>query len=290
MIDNLGTPVDQLELVNIFPAPEGSANVYYGRIRSGKTYGATCDVIDDLKMGRVVYATWPIKVEDFDDRQSFVFILRNILLFKKRFYKIPLAKNFHFIDAEKGEVDGEPTFDPKRPAEYIAYLNSLNHCSLYIDEAWRVVDSYQPVREMTQEARSLILVTGHKFKTVNLITQRPTSIATWARGNANRFFKFKKIASWPWVRFARFEFQDMQGDNVDESQEPVSIKRYWASKKIFNAYNSYFYGLMDKIHSLNVEAFDLTMKEKFIAMYLFFMALVSHKKELSTELSTDETF
>jgi len=257
----IGKPVPQDELKDHFQAPEGSANFYYGLIRSGKTYGATCDIHEELTQGRVVYATWPIKVEDFDDRESFFFLLFNLFFFKKRFYKIPCSQNFHFIDAEKGEVDGKPTFNPDRPSEYIEYLNSLNHCSLYIDEAWRVIDSYKGTN-FTVEGRNLILVTGHKFRTVNLIAQRPTSVHVTARGNMNRFYKFEKIASWPWVRFARKEYQEMTGETVDETKEPISIKTYWGRKKIFNSYNSYFYGDLLPLHGLVFSAFDLTTAEK----------------------------
>jgi len=266
---NIGTEVPKEDLLDAFPAPEGSANLYYGLIRSGKTYGATADIIEELKKGRVVYATWPIKVEDFDDRRSPFMVLMNLMLGRKRFYEVLCTENFHYIDAEKGEVDGIKCFNPERPSEYIEYLNKLSHCSLYIDEAWRVIDSYKGTN-FSVEGRNLILVTGHKFRTVNLIAQRPTSVHVTARGNMNRFYKFVKIASWPCVRFARYEFQEMEGETVNEAVEPISVKTYWASKKIFNAYNSYYYGELEQLHSLQLRAYDLTFKEKIIALLNLF--------------------
>jgi len=267
----IGTELPEELKVDIFKVPEGSANLYYGRIRSGKSYGATADIIDELKMGRVVYATWPIKVEDFDDRKNFWILLGNTVMFWKNiFYWIPCSDNLHYIDVENGKVDGKYEFNPKRPKEYIDYLNKLNHCSLYIDEAWRVIDSYMPVRDVSVEARNLILVTGHKFRTVNLIAQRPTSISAYARGNINRFYKFKKTLSWPWVRFARYEFQDMVGENVDETADPISVKKYWAKRSIFEAYNSYFYGDLNRIHALNFKAYKLNTWDKFKAWVTLF--------------------
>jgi len=264
----LGKPVPQEELKDAFPAKEGELNFYYGQIGSGKTYGATSDALDDARRGAVVYTTWPIKADSFDDRESLFMLLMNTLLWRKRFYKIPLSENIHFIDVEKGEVDGVYTFDPTKPAAYIDYLNSLKNCIIYIDEAWRVVDSYMPTRDFNLEIRSLILVTRHKFRTINLIAQRPTSVQVTARANVNRFYKFVKISSWPWVRFGRYEFQEMTGETVDEQKDPISVRTYWGKKSIFKAYNSFYYGGVDNSrHDLQLQAWDLTLKEKMVGFY-----------------------
>jgi hypothetical protein len=263
----IGQRIPDIEKVDIFQAPEGEANMYYGQIGSGKTYGATADIHELLAMGRQVYATWPIKVDDFDDRESFFMLFKGLFFFQKKFYRIPRAKNFHFIDAEKGEVDGKYTFNPARPSEYIDWLNTLNHCDLFIDEAWRVIDSYQGTK-FSLGGRDLILVTRHKFRTVNLIAQRPTSVHVVARGNINRFYKFKKLASWPWVRFARYEFQEMSGETVNEEAEPISIKTYWGSSKIFNSYNSYFYGDLSRLHDFHFDVYNLTSFDKIKAINL----------------------
>lgn len=276
--DILGTPVPEEELVGLFPAPEGELNLYYGQIGSGKTYGATADIWEQLRQGRLVYATWPIHFKDHDDRDDFWYILKNLLLFKKRFYQIPLAKNFHFIDAEKGELDGVPTWNPSRPSEYIAFLNSLNHCVLYIDEAWRVIDSYQGTN-FSLESRNLILVTRHKFRTINLIAQRPTSVQVTARANVNRFYKFVKIGTWPVPRFARYEFQEMSGETVNEEAEPISTKRYWGKKKVFQSYNSYFYGTLDPLHALNFKAFDLALRARLHALWSWIVRIYAEFRE-----------
>jgi len=257
-----------------FPAQEGEANLYYGLIRSGKTYGATADIHEEIAQGHVVYATWPIffKDEITDDTKSFWFLLRNLLFFKKRFYKIYNRENFHYIDAETGQVDGVQEFNPKKRGEYIEYLNKLNHCSLYIDEAWRVIDSYQKT-EFSEEGRNLILVTGHKFRTVNLISQRPMGIHITARGNMSRFYKFVKISNGFWLfppRFRRYEFQEMQGENVDETAEPISVKTYWGKKKIFESYNSWYYGELEPLHKAKYEAYDLSFWEKVMSIVNLF--------------------
>jgi len=272
----------KIDLSGVFEAEEGSINFYYGMIRQGKTYSATADIHDDLKRGDLVYATWPIKVSDFDDRESLFMSFINLILFRKNYYKIGCQKNFHFIDAEKGEVDGKWVFDPEKPREYVEYLNKLNHCKLYIDEAWRVIDSYKGVN-FDLNSRNLILVTGHKFRVVNIIAQRPTSVHVTARGNVNRFYKVEKIATWPWVRFQRSEFQIMSGETVDETKDPVSVKTYWAKKKIFQSYNSYFYGELDPLHDKIYETYVLKFNERLFVFWQNFVHLFSvlrKKKEV----------
>lgn len=230
----------------------------------------TADIIEGLKQGRLIYGTWPINLEEFDDRLSFWHVLKNLILGRNLFYKVNCPRNYHYINAETGEVDGKYTFNPEKTAyrdEYIEYLNKLNHCDLYIDEAWRVIDSYAKTN-FSMESRNLILVTRHKYRTVNLIAQRPTSIHVTARANMNRFYKFKKIATWPFVRFRRYEFQEMIGETVNEDADPISVKTYWASRKIFNSYNSYYYGELNPLHKKSFEVYYLDLKEKLYSMFL----------------------
>lgn len=262
-------PLEDLD--ELSPADEGSVNLYYGLIRSGKTYGATADIIEELEQGKVVYATWPVLVSSYDDRRDPFRLLASLLFpWRRRFYVIDLARNFHYINAETGEVDGVKAFDPADPHGYINYLNSLNHCSLYIDEAWRVIDSYKGVTVGT-DVRNLILVTGHKYRTVNLIAQRPTSIHVTARGNVNRFYRFEKAYFFGFPRFARTEFQSMTGETVDETSDPVSVKTYWGSSKIFNAYNSWYYGDLEPLHRPYFCAYDLsyTTRARYLAELMF---------------------
>lgn len=264
-------------LDDYFKAREGELNLYYGTIGSGKTYGATADIIDELNRGQLVYATWPINLEPFDDRKSLFMVVKNLIIWNKPFFKVNCPENFHYINAELGEVDGIQTFNPNRPSEYIEYLNKLNHCSLYLDEAWRVIDSYQKTN-FSLDSRNLILVTRHKFRTINLIAQRPTSIQVTARANVNRFYKFVKVASWPWVRFARYEYQEMTGETVDETKDPISEKRYWLSKDIANRYNSYYYGELNPLHEVDYTVFKLNIKEKIIALINIFKKTEKPKK------------
>lgn len=286
----IGVLRQDLDANDVYPAPEGECNLIYGMIGSGKTYIATADIIRKLYQGRLVYGTWPINVEEFDDRLSFFHILKNLLLGRNLFYKVNCPKNYHYINAETGEVDGVYTFNPNKTAyrdEFIEYLNKLNHCDLYIDEAWRVIDSYQKTN-FSIEGRNLILVTRHKYRTVTLIAQRPTSIHVTARGNMNRFYKCKKLASWPIVVFRLYEFQEMVGETVDEEADPISVKTYWGKKSIFNAYNSYYYGELDPLHKKEFEIWYLDWKQKILALIKIFTNF--KKKETEKKLETTLPF
>lgn len=242
------------DLVEVFKASEGSINLYYGKIGNGKTYNATADIIELLKQGKVVYCNWKINVKDFDDRESLLISIVNLILFRKRFYHIPCEKNLHFFNAE--------TFTDN--LEIIEWLSKLNDCHIFFDEGQDMFDSYEGTR-FSKLKRRLILHTRHFHRTLNIITQRPTAIQVSARGNVNRFYKCEKLISWPWPRFIRFEYQDMTGETVDETVDPISKKVYWAKRKIFEAYNTnYLADGIPKSQNVFFEAYDLNFKEKLI--------------------------
>lgn len=261
------------ELAQTFSAGEGSINLYYGLIGNGKTYNATADILDLLSQGFVIYANWRIIVEDYDEREDIPKIIGKILFFKKRFYRIPQAKNLHYFDA------GADPEDPKARCQcgkthafrtmpgLVEWLSSLNDCEIFFDEGQDMFDSYEGTN-FSKTKRRLILHTRHYHRTLNIITQRPTAIQVSARGNVNRFYKCVKIASWPWPRFARYEFQEMSKETVDEEKDPISTKTYWASSRVFRAYNtSYLAQGIPKSQEVHVEGFELTTIERIKALY-----------------------
>jgi len=270
----LGTLVDASLLDNAFIVPEGEGNLYIGKIRSGKTYGATADIWDELNAGKTVYATWPIQTEHVDDRENWLYILRGLLLpWKKRYFVIPTTENFHYINADTGEVDGIPTFTPTTQG-YLRYLNSLNHCSIYIDEAWRILNHVLISKPDMTDVFDLILVTGHKFRTVNVISQRLVGINPTFRDNVNRVYRFTKVATIFGVpRFMREEFQDFSGDFIAPDAVPESVKMYWGRKAIFDSYNSWYYGDLNPLHKLHFSAYDLRYHERMQALVFFFSSL-----------------
>jgi len=265
--------IPTIELIETFAAGEGSINLYYGLIGNGKTYNATADILDLLSQGFVIYANWRIIVSDYDERQDIGKLISKTLFFKKRFYKIPQEKNLHYFDA------GAEPDDPKAKCQcgkthafrsmpaLVEWLSSLNDCEIFFDEGQDMFDSYEGTN-FSKIKRRMILHTRHYHRTLNIITQRPTAIQVSARGNVNRFYKCVKIATWPWPRFARYEFQEMSKETVDEEQEPISTKTYWASSRVFKAYNtSYLAQGIPKSQAVHVEGFELTIVEKIKALW-----------------------
>ena len=44
------------DILDFFAPLEGDNCLYFGRVRNGKTYSATADILDLLKRGEIVYA------------------------------------------------------------------------------------------------------------------------------------------------------------------------------------------------------------------------------------------
>jgi len=260
--------IPQYEIPDAFPSEEGLVDVIYGLIRSGKTYLATAKIHEEIAQGHVVYATWPIKLTDTDDRHDLFFLLRGLFLpWKKRFFYIPAEKNFHYINVSEGTVNGVQTFLPNDNEAFIRYCNSLSHCSLYIDEAWRVLSHQLVGSKNIAQVFDLILVTGHKFRKVTLITQRTMNVNPTARAQVGRFFKCEKLGSMFGIpRFMLSEYQEMKGEDVidddDELHPPISRQTYWGKRKIFDSYNSWFYGDEKPLHVASYTAYDLTYRER----------------------------
>jgi len=268
-------PVD--DLLDIFEASEGSINMYYGMIGNGKTYAATADVLELLKQGKVVYVNWKIIVKDFDDRENFWMILKNIILWRKNFYKIPCAQNLHIFDPEKFNSTGE----------LVEWLSGLNDCHIFFDEGQDMFDSYEGTK-FSKAKRRLILHTRHYHRTLNIISQRPTAIQVSARGNVNRFYKCVKLATWPWPRFARYEFQEMTGETVNELAEPISKKTYWGSSAVFGAYNTdYLAEGIPKSQQVFFEAYKLGFWTRLKALYRIFFGKKARQEPVNVPLLSD---
>jgi hypothetical protein len=278
MNTELGYKILTQDLLDVFQASEGSINMYYGLIGNGKTYAATSDILDLLNQGKVVYCNWRVVVKDFDDREDFWLAFRNFLLFRRTYFKIPCAQNLHFFDPESFSSTGD----------LVEWLSGLNDCHIFFDEGQDMFDSYEGTK-FSKAKRRLILHTRHYHRTLNIISQRPTAIQVSARGNVNRFYKCVKIASWPWVRFARFEFQQMSGETVDETVEPVTKKTYWGSSRVFGAYNTdYLAEGIPKSQQVFFEAFDLSFYDRFIALYRILFGKKEPHEVLNVPLLKDK--
>lgn len=262
-ISGIGRPIDTTALIDHFSAPEGSINLYFGRIGNGKTYSATADILDLLHQGRVVYANWRINYEGFDERESFIHWFYKTLFFQRTFYKFAPQNLRYFSDADPSTW----VINRKRYNDIIQFLGDLTDCDIFIDEGQWLLNSYEGTK-FSDDKKRFILHTRHVNRSLNIVSQRTQAIHVTARGQIHRFFKCEKKMQWPFLIFKRTEFQDMVENDVDEDAEPISTKTYFANKNVLNAYNSkYLRGGIEKSQEVHFSAYKLNVFNK---IHLFF--------------------
>lgn len=268
---------DKLQIVDIFdilPPQEGEINIYYGRIGTGKTYAGTRNILKELKEGHVVYANWNIKFEGYDQRKNKFYLFLAMLGLKRTFLVVP-KENFHFWDFTGQKIDGINCFP------FIDQLSLLNDCSIHLDEGHIPFDSYEATR-MSEQKRSTIFATRHYDRKLTIYTQRANSVHINLRGNSNRFYKCEKLNDFTifkrrFIRFQVTEFQDLTSAsavNEDQIIDPatgletgiykhaVSTEIFWASKKIFNSYETkYLRGDLKHYQPNNSEIYHIGLKE-----------------------------
>jgi len=226
-----GTLLEQktAEIYEVFSPVEGFNSVYYGKVRNGKTYAATSDILDLLEQGEVVYANWEINFEGFDERKSILRVVLKLLFGKPYFYNFS-AENFHYLDMS---LQHKPVF--------MKQLNTLVGVHIFIDEGQWIFNSHLKTDDV--DARRLILEGGHYCRSLNVITQRPSNILKDIRSQVHIWHKCEKVLHiGKLLRFVRWSVEDMKDDlpiDPDDMEKKPPSKAYWASKRVFNAYNTH---------------------------------------------------
>lgn len=262
MNTNIGIKQQQIteEIYSLFQPVEGLNSVYYGKVRNGKTYAATADIIELLQRGEIVYANWQIDLEDFDERSSFKIALVRFFFGKKYFYKFK-KENFHYFHPDEIDID---------------LLGRLVGVHLFIDEGQWIFNSHIREKAEDKEAlakRRLILHGGHYCRSLNVITQRPVNLFKDIRSQINVWYKCeKRLHIGRFILFQRWEFQDMKDDVPDEELSSGRPKTYIASKKIFNAYNTHGMRGKDAIEQRSLfEVYETTRLERFKLVLSFIL-------------------
>lgn len=250
----IGKELKEINLLDLFKPNDGEITQRFGRIGSGKTYGATADVLDELQRGHIVYVNWRINWHGFDQRNSLLYIVGGLLFpWKNKLTHFP-AENLRYIAVDQHFIDN---------------FSKLTDCSVYLDEGHVVFDSYE-MAKMSMAKRVAVLHTRHFNRSIHIISQRPTAIHRMMRANVNRFYKYECLMKTPFLLFRRTEFQDMTEETVDETQ-PLSVKLYLGKKSIFKAYDSkYLRGDTPDSQKLSATVYKLNYFQK---IYLFFRAI-----------------
>jgi len=242
----VGKELKEIDLLSIFRPVEGEITLRYGRIGQGKTYGATMDVLDDLSRGKVVYINWHMNYNGIDQRKHWVFILGGLLFpWKKQYFVFP-KDNLKYIKVDENFID---TF------------SKLTDCAVYLDEGHVMFDSYE-MAKMNMNKRTAVLHTRHFDRSINIISQRPTAIHVTMRANVNRFYRYDKLFSFPFLLFRRTEFQDITNETVNE-ELPLCTKVYLGKKEIYNMYDSkYLRGDLQSSQTVQFSLFHANYLDK----------------------------
>jgi len=255
---NVGKKMLEIDLVGLFQANDGEITQRYGRIGQGKTYGATADVLDELKRGHVVYINWKMNYKGFDQREDWLFVIGSILFpWRSKLFYFP-PENLRYLPIDENFMD---------------VFQNLTDCSVYLDEGHVIFDSYE-MAKMSMQKRVAVLHTRHFNRSIHIISQRPTAIHVMMRANVNRFYKYEKLISSPFLLFRRTEYQDMSNESVDEDQ-PLSVKLYLGSKKIYSMYDSkYLRGDTPDSQKVFFDGFDVSFFSRiFLLLRLVFAPL-----------------
>lgn len=251
------------EIITLFTPVEGVNTVYYGKVRNGKTYSATSDILELLRRGEVVYANWDINFDGFDERDSFSVILVKFLFGRKYFFKF-LKENFHYMspdDLIQMKAGNEMS---------IEYLSHLVGVHLFIDEGQWIFNSHVRDKADDPEAiakRRLILHGGHYCRSLNVITQRPVNLFKDVRSQINIWYKCsKRLQFGNIILFMRETIEDMKDDIPDEEMVQKT-KHYWGSKKIYNSYNTHAMRSKDAIDDMaKIEVYSTTFVQRLVML------------------------
>lgn len=205
-------PITIRDIDDIFPIGEAFIDFYYGKIRQGKTYMATVIAWIYLQMGVVVYCSYDIEFNGYDERTIWWKRLLGYIGIKSDF--LVIAKE-NLIKFDYAHMSHE---------EFYRFFASKTDCVFIIDEAQWQFDSYLGTH-MEKEDRMPIFATAHYNRGLILVSQRPMQIHTSLRGNVHRYYKMEQYFKGFWFIpkvFKKTEFQQLRTDGVpDETLELV---------------------------------------------------------------------
>lgn len=236
------------QVMELFRPVEGQIALYYGRIRNGKTYAATADILELLARGETVFANWNIQVNDFDERSSFRALFAKFLGARDTFF-VYKSSNFHYFHPD--DID-------------ISMLGRLVNAHVFIDEGQWVFNSH--TKDHDPEKRKLIFHNGHYCRSLNIITQRPINVFKDMRSQVHVWYKCEKKLSFPFLMFQRSRIEDMKDDLPDEEQI-LETKVYFASKRVLNSYNTHSMRADDALMQIpQFEAYRLNSVQILLSM------------------------
>lgn len=255
--------IDIGQLIDVFEAQEGEIQQIMGKTGNGKTYESTRRALEYLKQGYTVYTTWQLILPDYyDERQDKIKLFFNTIFFRKRFYKIDVKKNWHFLDVDRPDL--------------IQYVAGLTDCIVFLDEGQDIFDSRERI---DKSSRKVLTRTRHMRKTLIIISQRAQAVEVTARANVTFFYKCVKTWVWFWpfktyFKVYRTEEMDQQNfpiwEDLSTGWQAELWRSHFASDEVYRSYNSWYLRAgIPKSQEVNFEAYDLTTWEKIKMFFTF---------------------
>lgn len=218
--------IKEVDTYEQFPPDEGSIQLVYGRIGSGKTYTLTRLILEDLARGQVVYCNWKVNFEGFDERNSILELVLGVLGLKSWYVNVD-KRNFHYVDIR--EFQGK---------DFTEWLSTLTDCVVYLDEAQTVLNSYE-MTSISRGKQSAISFTRHFNRRIVVASQRWQNVHVQARANVNFFTKCERIFKLGrLVLFKMSTFEDLDSLSAVDETNASEVRYMWGSKKVFEAYNT----------------------------------------------------
>jgi len=235
------------EILERFELKEGTINFYYGKVRNGKTYAATADIIELLSRGEIVIANWDVKFDYFDERESFWHVFFKTLVGKRYFYRFD-SRNFYYFAPDS----------PRLPL--VQNLRKEIGVHIFIDEGQWVLNSH--VRSVDEDSQKLVLTNGHYFRSLNIISQRAGNVIKDYRSQVTFWYLCQKKLSWPFVVFQKTIIEDMVDDYPDEESDDNKRQVYFANRRVFEAYNTHGMRQGERIREREFEVYRLSFGDK----------------------------
>jgi len=271
--------IDLTPILEAFEAQEGEVQHIIGATGQGKTYEATRRALQFLYSGYTVYTTWRLNLPDYyDEREHWWPVIRNIILFRSKFYKFNFKENWKYVNLDEYNFpEGDKNAGVFDTEKFARFLATRTDCIFMLDEGQDTFDSHQRAGKI---ARQSITRTRHMHKTLIIISQRAQAVDVNARGNVTYFYKCEK-RQFP---FLPTYFKVYRTEEIDEGNNyPIWIRHnsvgdiIWkapvfhsafARKRIYDAYDSwYMRKQMVRSQNLSLEAYQLNSIDKFKALF-----------------------
>lgn len=209
------------EIIDYLLQTEADIKLYFGKIRNGKTYIATADIIKLLNQGHVVYCNWKVQWQGYNQWENWFYRFLGLIGLKKTFVSYP-KENLHYLPID---------------SQFYSKFEKLTDCDVFLDEGHMAFDSYLATK-MELGRRVAILGTGHFNRSIRIISQRPTNIHVQMRGNVNIFVQCEKVWSFGINIFRKTFYEEMTPQETVDLEQPGPSRLYIGRRKIYEAYDS----------------------------------------------------